>query len=180
MSEKKRKIFDEKGRLFGKINVIDLLVLLVILAVVVVVALKLLDRSGSILPGDTQTSEIEYTVKVPQIQESVYEAVKAEVEAGGEGAQLMSNGSMLSGYILEVSSEPFYLPVEKADGTVVSSPQPGYVSVNVKIRATISNPITQAVGSQEVRIGKTHIVKTRTIELVNGIIQTCRTVSAEE
>ena len=59
---------------------------------------------------------------------------------------------------------------------MVASEQPGYVSVNFTIRATITNPITQAVGTQEVRIGKTHIVKTKTFELVNGIVQTCEPV----
>lgn len=83
---------------------------------------------------------------------------------------------MLDAYVLEVSSEPYLIPVEKDDGTVVASEQPGYVSVNFTIRATITNPVTQAVGTQEVRIGKTHIVKTKTFELVNGIVQTCETV----
>ena len=175
MNEKKGKIVDEKGRLFGKINVIDLIVLVLIVAVAAVVALKFLGKDAGI-PGDNSTTQIEYTVKVPLVQESVYEAVKAQVEAGGEGAQLMADGSMLDAYVLEVSSEPYLIPVEKEDGTVVASAQPGYVSVNFTIRATITNPITQAVGTQEVRIGKTHIVKTKTFELVNGIIQTCETV----
>lgn len=175
MNEKKGKIVDEKGRLFGRINVIDLIVLVLIVAVAAVVALKFLGKDAGI-PGDNSTTQIEYTVKVPLVQESVYETVKAQVEAGGEGAQLMADGSMLDAYVLEVSSEPYLIPVEKDDGTVVASAQPGYVTVNFTIRATITNPITQAVGTQEVRIGKTHIVKTKTFELVNGIIQTCETV----
>ena len=175
MNEKKGKIVDEKGRLFGKINVIDLIVLVLIVAVAAVVALKFLGKDAGI-PGDNSTTQIEYTVKVPLVQESVYEAVKAQVEAEGERAQLMADGSMLDAYVLDVSSEPYLIPVEKEDGTVVASAQPGYVSVNFTIRATITNPITQAVGTQEVRIGKTHIVKTKTFELVNGIIQTCETV----
>ena len=119
MNEKKGKVFDEKGRLFGKVNIIDLIVLVLIVAVAVVLVLKLTNRSGSGLPGNAATSQIEYTVKVPQVQESVYAAVKAEIEAGGQGAQLMANGEMLDAYILEVSSEPYVIPVEKEDGTVV-------------------------------------------------------------
>ena len=175
MNEKKGKIVDEKGRLFGRINVIDLIVLVLIVAVAAVVALKFLGKDAGI-PGDNSTTQIEYTVKVPLVQESVYEAVKAQVEAGGEGAQLMADGAMLDAYVLDVSSEPNLVPVEMEDGTVVLSAQPGYVCANFTIRATITNPITQAVGTQEVRIGKSHIVKTKTFELVNGIIQTCEPV----
>lgn len=176
MNEKKGKIVDEKGRLFGKVNVIDLIVLMLIVAVAAVVALKFAGR-GAGVPGETTASQIEYTVKVGLVQESVYEAVKAQVEAGGEGAQLMADGAMLDGYILDVSAEPYLAPGVKDDGTMVVSEQPGYVSVTFTIRATITNPITQKVGTQEVRIGKGHIVKTKTFELVNGIVQTCETVT---
>lgn len=172
MNEKKGKVCDEKGRLFGKINVIDLLVILLIVAVAVIAVIKITGR-GLGLPGESSISWIEYTVKVPLVQESVYQAVKAEVDGGGEGAQLMADGLMLEGRITKISSEPFMLPVERADGVIVTSEQPGYVTVNVTIQAAISNQVTQKVGTQEVRIGKNHIVKTRTIELVGGVIQTC-------
>ena len=35
------------------------------------------------------------------------------------------------------------------------------------------NAVTNEVGTQEVRIGKTHIVKTVHFELTNGTITTC-------
>lgn len=177
MNGKKGKVFDEKGRLFGKINVIDLLVIALIIAVAAIAATKLMGRSLG-LPGESKISWIEYTVEVPLVQESVYDAVKAEVDGGGDGAQLMADGLMLDGRIIEISSEPYILPVERADGVIVASEQPGYVTVNVTIQAAISNDITQKVGTQEVRIGKNHIVKTKTVELINGIIQTCASIEA--
>ena len=41
------------------------------------------------------------------------------------------------------------------------------------IQANVVNAVTNEVGTQEVRIGKTHIVKTVHFELTNGIITTC-------
>ena len=83
----------------------------------------------------------------------------------------MADGSMLDAYVLEVSSEPYLIPVEMEDGTVMASEQPGYVSVNFTIRATITNPITQAVGTQEVRIGKKdYILKSEYIEINGGTV----------
>ena len=43
-------MLDEKGRLFGKINIVDLLVLILVVAIVAVLGLKLLGRNGT-LPG---------------------------------------------------------------------------------------------------------------------------------
>ena len=41
------------------------------------------------------------------------------------------------------------------------------------IQANVVNAVTNEVGTQEVRIGKTHIVKTVHFELTNGTITTC-------
>ncbi len=35
------------------------------------------------------------------------------------------------------------------------------------------NPITTEIGTQEVRVGKTHTVKTDKFELMNGVILDC-------
>ena len=49
-------MIDEKGRLFGKLNIVDLLVILVVLVAVVVLGVKFLgkDGGGGINPGKTQ------------------------------------------------------------------------------------------------------------------------------
>ncbi len=177
MNEKKNRLLDEKGRLFGKINLIDLLVVLLILAVAVVAVLKLTGRADG-LPGAAQQSEIEYTVIVYRVAPEVYASVENEVALGGEHTQLMAGGQLLSGQVTAVTSQPHELAVPLEDGSMVSSPEPPYVDAIFTIRATISNPITQEVGTQEVRIGKGHIVKTKTFELTGGIVLTCAPVEA--
>ncbi len=169
MTEKK-KIIDEKGKLFGKINIIDLVVLAVIAAVVVVIGAKLTGR-GSGLPGTGEGVELNYTVLVPRVPQAVYDAVAEQVAAGPEENILMANGDLLAGsYVVSVSAVPFHMAVEAADGSFVVSEEPGYVNASFELKAVVTNPITQAVGTQEVRIGKTHIVKTQSFELLNGTI----------
>ena len=41
------------------------------------------------------------------------------------------------------------------------------------VECNVVNPITTEIGPQEVRIGKTHIVKTDKFELTNGVIIDC-------
>lgn len=177
MSEKK-KIVDEKGKLFGKVNIIDLIVLALILAVAVVVGLKLIGR-GQGLPAEGTSTGINYTVVTTSVTQEVYESVVAEMAKGGDSVTLMANGAMLTGsYVKSISAEPHKEAVQCADGSIVLTEEPGLVDITFDIHAVISNPITQAVGTQEVRVGKPHIVKTKTYEITNGTILTVEPAEA--
>lgn len=177
MAEKKR-IIDEKGKLFGKINIIDLIVLALIAVVIVVLGMKLRGRASG-LPAAGEGIPLKYTVLVSRVSQEVYGSVAQQVAAGGEKNTLMANGDMLTGCAVKtISSVPHREAVEKADGTIVLSEEPGYVDVIFDIEAVVTNRVTQAVGTQEVRIGKNHIVKTKSYELINGIILTCETGDA--
>ena len=57
------KIIDEKGRLFGKLNLIDLLVIVLIIAVIAAVAWKLVGKQAAETVADTGRT-ITYTVTV--------------------------------------------------------------------------------------------------------------------
>lgn len=168
-------MIDEKGRLFGKINIIDLLVILLVLVVAVVVGLKLMGKNQGI-PGGGGGTMLTYTVRVSEVQPEVYEAIKTRVDAGD--AQLMANGEMLSANITAVSATPYQKPVETMDGRIVYAQDTQRMTVVFTIEANITNPVTQAVGTQEVRIGKAHIVKTVDFELVNGVIFSCEQMPA--
>lgn len=177
MAEKK-KIIDEKGKLFGRINIIDLIVLALIAVVVVVLGMKVLNRTSG-LPTAGDGVHLKYTVLVSRVSQEVYDSVAQQVEAGGENNTLMANGDMLTGCtVTSIASLPHKEAVEKADGTIVLSDEPGYVDAVFDIEAVVTNRVTQAVGTQEVRIGKSHIVKTKSYELINGIILTCETAEA--
>lgn len=146
------KIIDEKGRLFGKLNLIDLAVILVLVAVVAAIGMKLFGNKAV----EAVTSEkvtLTYEVVCQDVPENVADYCTAHT-----GGQLLSSGKLLDGYITGCRAET----AETADGTRTDL----YFTIEVK---TTFSSATYAVGSQEVRVGKEHLVKTGDIE-VEGII----------
>ena len=49
----------------------------------------------------------------------------------------------------------------------------GTIDLLFTIECNVVNPITTEIGTQEVRVGKTHTVKTDKFELMNGVILDC-------
>ena len=79
----------------------------------------------------------------------------------------MANGQLLDGYIVDVTAEAHVAaPGDKVGGETLDLL---FTSV-----ATPSDTVQNTVGTQEVRIGKTHIVKSQHIEFEEGVIMTCQ------
>lgn len=160
-----KKILDEKGRLFGKINVIDLVLIVVIVLAVIAVGWKLAgDRLTSAVVGE---KHIEYVVKCERVEQLLADglALKDFPE------KLMSSGSYTSGSVESYSCEPHMLSACGEDGEALSCAEEGYYDLYFTISASVAgNSITNQVGSQEVRVGKEHIVKTRFIELTGVVM----------
>ena len=163
-------MIDEKGRLFGKINVVDLLVILVIVIAAAVLAVKFLVPStvgGGAAGGKTKVT---YTVLVENVQPEVYDNILEHIPS-----TLMASGELLDGQVVGVTAQP--RSQEAVVGIGSSSLSIGVNKENLDLTFTIEcnvvNPITTEVGTQEVRIGKTHIVKTDKFELTNGTILSC-------
>ena len=163
-------MIDEKGRLFGKINIVDLLVVLVIVIAAVVLGVKFLGGGGTSAINPAKTP-VRYTVLVQGVEPEVYENIQKYIPG-----QLMASGEMLDGYITAV--EPVEgrartATVDAADGTLEIPVNDGKMDLLFTIECNVVNPVTTEIGTQEVRVGKTHTVKTNRIELVNGIILDC-------
>ena len=150
------KIIDEKGRLFGKINLIDLLVVLLIVAVLAAVVWKL---GGSRAVGkkaaasvSDNTHEMTFTV--------LFEDQPAEVAQFAEtqiGKQLVNNAKLVSAEVTGCEAVSSIRTLGHVD-----------LSVTIKATATYSGNVW-TVGSQEVRVGYEYILKTSEFELT-GII----------
>ena len=175
-------IIDKKGKLFGKLNIIDLIAIILIVAVVALLGTKLMGGQGTGLAGEGQP--VVYTVKVSGVEEEVYEFIQNELEKGP--CQLTASNQMLDGYVTKVEGTV----VEDATATVQEFPTIGVTGVDYAeagtydlvftIEATVKDNLTSELGSQEIRVGKTHIVKTTTFELENGVILSCERVGAGE
>jgi hypothetical protein len=159
------KILDEKGRLFGKLNLIDLLVVLVILAVVVGVFWKLAgdEVTEAIAPASEVT--LEYEVLCTAINNDVCDYAVSHI-----GGQMMSNGDLIDGYVVDCVVEPYITTSNDADGNTVAVVDQARSNLRFTLRATVSaSDLTNSVGSQEVRVGKSHIVKTEAIEITGTV-----------
>ena len=162
-------MMDEKGRLFGKIIIVDLLVILVVLIGIVVVAVKFLAPGSTTAVNPTKT-HVTYQVLVESVQPEVYENIQEHVPG-----TLMASGEFLDGQVTAVTATPHASEASvSASGEMLLVPvDSDLVDLVFTIECNVVNPVTTEIGPQEVRIGKTHIVKTDKFELTNGVIIDC-------
>ncbi len=169
------KLVDERGKLFGKLNLIDLLVILLLIVAVALIGWKVTRKDGA---SNASRTILTYTVEVEGVDQEVYEGIKAYVPGeSGIGDQLMANGEMVDAYVTNVTAAPHEggLTMTDVNGTTMTFPVEGddTLDLTFTIQANVVNSVTNEVGTQEVRIGKSHIVKTVHFELNNGTITTC-------
>lgn len=172
----KMKLIDEKGRVFGKLNIIDLLALILIAAVAVFVGVKLGGPSESddgATPGES--AMIRYRVQVNSVDPSTYAVLEQYVNAAeGKKDQLLSNATLIDGYVVDCEASPHISYVATDDGqvkAVESSGNDDRLDVIVTIEALVPNSVTNTVVSQEVRAGKVgYTVKTAHIEFLSGTV----------
>ena len=164
-------MIDEKGRLFGKINIVDLIVILVIVIAAVVVGMKFLGGGNGNSAINPNKTPVRYTVLVEGVEPEVYENIQKYIPG-----QLMASGELLDGYVTGVTpveGRVHTATVNTADGTLEIPVNEGKLDLIFTIECNVVNSITTEIGTQEVRVGKSHIVKTDKIELPNGIILDC-------
>lgn len=169
------KVVDEKGKLFGKLNIIDLLVIVLIIAAVAVVGLKFLGGGSD---TGTASARLTYTVRMTAQDVNMVERVAEYVDtATGKRDQLMAGGSLVNAYIVDYWTEPTTYnrlstgSIELIDAAEAEAA--GLVDICFVIEANVGNTVVSEVGTQEVRIGKTHIVKTTHLEFDCGYIENC-------
>ena len=145
------KIIDEKGRLFGKINLIDLLVLILAIAVVLAVGWKLVGKKAAASVSDN-SHELRFTVLFEDQPVEVAEFAETQI-----GKQLVNNAKLVSAEVTGCEAVSSIRTLGHVD-----------LSVTVKATAAFSGNVWQ-VGSQEIRVGYEYILKTSEFELT-GII----------
>lgn len=163
------------GKLFGKINIIDLIVLIAAVVIVAAVGLKLTGRAGH--ARENTGTAIHYTVQAKAVDGDVYESVRGYLDAakaaGKPGDQLMASGELLNGYVTSVTAVPRPEEITVAVGgesVTVSTGERNRVDLLFEVDAYVENNIKTEVGTQEVRSGKNHILKTTHFELAGTTI----------
>lgn len=170
-------MIDEKGKLFGKINIVDLLVILAIIVIAVMVGLKL-KSGGGLFSKAPEGGTIHYTVLVRGVRPEVFASIQAY-----PNDTLMASGVVISGSkVLSVTSAPHVAnaTITTRDGALVVPLDEDLLDLTFSIEAKVADKIINEVGTQEVRIGKTHTVKTVHYELSDGVITACGWDPAEK
>ncbi len=109
------KVIDEKGRLFGRLNLIDLLVILLIVLAAAAAASKM-HKTKSM---DTADATIRYTLCIKKVRQQSVEAI----EKNKEGLVDAEKGETL-GNIVAIEQRPAEELVQLEDGSFVLSEYP--------------------------------------------------------
>ncbi|MDR0890464.1 MAG: DUF4330 domain-containing protein [Oscillospiraceae bacterium] len=159
------KFFGNKGKLFGKLNIIDLILLLLVIAVVAFMGYKLLGGSQETATSDALPNpNFRFAVlceKLPlQVAQSVLKNAgpQAEETIFDEPSRIFNVNQLYDAQITTIEVQ------EREDG---------YVDLLITIEGVpTKSDIGYSLGLQEIRIGKEYTVKTQTIELEGTIIAT--------
>lgn len=154
------KLIDEKGKIFGKLNIVDLIVVVLIVAIVAAVAVRFTSSKLN-ANGLTPTAENQYcyvtcfaSLQVPEVAETLK-----------IGDHIAAGGKYTDAEIVDIKVEPAAYVGVNSEGKAVYSEHPIWKDVTVVVKEKI-NPsnITIKVGGQEARVGYSYIIKTQTVE----------------
>lgn len=159
------KIINEKGKLFGIINIVDLLVLVAVIAVAAGVGYKLF--ASQIKEAGAEQVKMTVTVRV----RGATPFLVNEVERNNQvGKKTVNGNSYTNATITDMKIEPYDQQVVTADGEIKTARDPDKRDIVFTIETTVpKNTPTPSIGTQEVRAGRTLIVKTNDFETSGNI-----------
>ena len=141
MSEKK------PGRKLG-FNVVDVIIVLIVIAALVF-GVKKLQSSG--VMEDQTTYHVTYTVLCEEQPAGIYENIQQYIPS-----TLMASGELFTAEIVAVERQPWMVYV---DGQWVEDPQHESLLFTIEGTFEDSGVLENKLGKQELRVGKTYIVK---------------------
>lgn len=156
MEEKKKR----------KINIIDIAVIVLLVAAIAVVGLKLAGNKVQ----DAVSNKVDCYAEVVIVgaQPRIYNEMERQNLVG---QKMVSGNEFLSATIEDMWLEDYVIQVQNSEGVTVDSVDPTQKNVVVVVKTQVAEgTASPKIGSQELRAGKTFIVKTQTFE-TSGIIR---------
>lgn len=163
----------KNGRLFGKLNIVDVLILLVVIAAVAFLAVRMVGGSGGeTIAADEPSAQanLRYTVLCEDMPLMQAENIVAAVTAADYELKLDDDST------IEVNPAQIFNSNKFQDAQIVSAeilPQgedDQRAAVRFVIEAAAKNTVGSfVVGTQEVRIGRDYTVKTVDIEMLGTV-----------
>ncbi len=160
------KLIDDKGKFFGKVNLLDLFIVLFIVAIIAMIGIKLVQNpeSYAVNQGDN-VKDMYVTVRCQGVTDEFIASIH-------QGDKLLAQNAYTGGEIYSVDKiVPSEYTGVNSDGKVVISEHPYLkdVFVTVVTKQNIESPVLKANG-QEVRIGNRIFLKTQTVEVSSTVM----------
>lgn len=162
------KLIDEKGKLFGKINIIDLIVIICVVVVAAALVYKFAAPAAESVVAPK--SDMYVTMRVRGGMNYLDKELNDHLKPG---AKLIAGSDYIAGAeVVSVRSDDYLSAATTHDGKFVTAndPQKRDIIITVKAKQNKNDPILK-IGNQEIRIGRGFVFKTQTVE-VNAIIET--------
>lgn len=163
------KIVDQKGRLFGIINIVDLILIVLIVAIAWVGFAKISShaKSSENTPQDEfveiKPGEAIINVKIPLVDPLMAQFLH-------KNDYLVTGDTLTKSYIKDIQIKDGIYERTSSEGKVIVAKHPYKKDVYVTIYGYVTfEGATIKLDKQTVRVGKTFYVKTRTTELV-GVV----------
>lgn len=139
------RFLDERGRIFGKVNVVDILVLLVIIAVV---AFAVVRMTGS----STETAPLRVTYTVEAIRQASVDQLQEQLQVKGT---VRDEGGTVLGTVEEVVVRPSQEEYLTPQGELEAFDSPIFKDVDIVLlgEGSVSSS-TIRIGSVPMRVGK--------------------------
>lgn len=156
------KLIDEKGRIFSKLNIVDLIVILMIIAMIAAAAVKVTSGSASQESGgNTEQTEEQYcyaTIIARLQPEEVGNNLKV-------GDHLVANGGYTDAEIVDVQMKAADYVGVNSEGETVKSEHPMWKDITIVAKQKLDpSDVTLKLGGQEIRVGYDFIIKTQMVE----------------
>ncbi len=160
------KIINEKGKLFGLVNILDLITIILIIAVVFGAYTKFFKGATNIsIMSSNKTKEMEFVVRlIPN-----YEAYFSQFSVGDKMADIKH---YLDAEITNIEIKDTYRSVTDENGTVLKKKHPFFKEAFITIKGTVvdKDPIFK-LGDQEIRVGTHYWVTTQLCKFSGKILE---------
>ncbi|WP_340100760.1 DUF4330 domain-containing protein [Salinibaculum salinum] len=150
------EVIDENGRVFGVVNVIDLLVLLLVLAVVAAGVALVLGSGASEAESETAT----ITVRADSVQPYVADAVPPVGDLDGGSVTSIENKTV----------EPATIVTTNSSGDVLVREHPRLKTVTLTVTVDVSQTDgTRVYDEQSLKVGKGVSLDLHTVDLRGNV-----------
>ncbi len=163
---KKRKLIDERGFLFGKISVVDIMAVALVAAIGVMVYVRFFTQGDeNVGYSNPEMVKVEYVVKVTSARDCHANAFRPgdTVYNGDEGPLL--------GSVTDVRTEPAHALVSTPGGKILSMPMEGYSDIYITVESQCTTGANGYYLGGSIELNRNMAIQLTTIyDSVTGVV----------